>query len=84
MSVDHGDALKERLGGEPLADIIKDMLQITRAAADEDSDDETNEEAYAEVVEYLRVAVQLTYEELVEFRPADAGDESGEDPEVIH
>ena len=36
----HGDALKERLGSEPLADIIKDMLQITRAAADDESDDE--------------------------------------------
>ena len=60
------------------------MLQITRAAADEDSDDETNEEAYADLVEYLRVAVQLTYEELVEFRPAAAGRDSNEDPEVVH
>ena len=84
VSSDHGDALKERLGSEPLADIIKDMLQITRAAADEESDDETNEEAYAELVEYLRVAVQLTYEELVEFRPAAALDDNSPDPEVIH
>ncbi len=84
VSGDHGDALKERLGSEPLADIIKDMLQITRAAADEECDDETNEEAYAELVEYLRVAVQLTYEELVEFRPAPARDDNSPDPEVIH
>lgn len=84
VSSSHGDALKERLGSEPLADIIKDMLQITRAAADEESDDETNEAAYAELVEYLRVAVQLTYEELVDFRPAAAVDDKSDEPEVLH
>jgi len=62
------ERLKERLASDPLSDIIKDMLQITRASVDEDLDDETNESAYVELVEYLRVAVQLTYEELAEFR----------------
>jgi len=62
------ERLKERLASDPLSDIIKDMLQITRATVDEDLDDETNESAYIELVEYLRVAVQLTYEELAEFR----------------
>ena len=62
------ERLKERLASDPLSDIIKDMLQITRATVDEDLDDETNESAYVELVEYLRVAVQLTYEELAEFR----------------
>jgi len=84
VSGDHGDALKERLGSEPLADIIKDMLQITRATADDESDDEADEEAYAELVEYLRVAVQLTYEELVEFRPVAVGGDNSGDPEVLH
>jgi yecA family protein len=79
VSVDHGEGLKQRLAREPLADIIKDMLQLTRATVGEDSDDETNEAAYAEIVEYVRVAAQLTYEELAEFRspsgssPAAAG-----------
>jgi len=68
VSIDHGEALKQRLAQEPLADIIRDMLQLTRAAADEEIDDETNEAAYAEIVEYVRVAVQLAYEELAEFR----------------
>ena len=68
VSVDHGEALKQRLGQEPLADIIKDMLQITRASAEDDGDEESNEIAYAELVEYLRVAAQLTYEELADFR----------------
>ena len=79
VSVDHGEVLKKRLAGDPLADIIRDMLQLTRADVDEDSDDETNEAAYAEIVEYVRVAVQLTYEELADLRgrsgksPAEAG-----------
>ncbi len=62
------ERLKERLASDPLSDIIKDMLQISRATVDQDMDDETNESAYEELVEYLRVAVQLTYEELAEFR----------------
>ena len=80
VSVDHGDALRQRLAEEPLADIIRDMLQLTRAAADDGSDDETNEAAYAEVVEYVRVAVQLAYEELAELRngPESPQTESGD------
>jgi len=67
--------LKKRLADEPLSDIIKDMLQITRATVDEETEEETNEAAYADLVEYLRVAVQLTYEELAEFRSAPDGTE---------
>jgi yecA family protein len=69
------DELKERLSSEPLSDIIKDLLQITRAGVEEDADDEINESAYAELVEYLRVAAQLTYEELAELRPSPDGTE---------
>ena len=68
VSAKHGDALKKRLGAEPLSDIIKDMLQITRAGLDEGFDEEENESAYAELVEYLRVAAQLCYEELADIR----------------
>lgn len=69
VSGEHGADLKKRLAEEPLADIIKDMLEITRATADADDDDEDHEEAYVEIVEYLRVAAQLVYEELAELRP---------------
>ncbi len=69
VSGEHAAALKERLAAEPLADIIKDMLQITRAVVDEGDDDESSEESYVEIVEYLRVAAQLVYEELAELRP---------------
>ncbi len=68
VSAKHGNELKERLGSEPLSDIIKDMLQITRAGLDEDTTDEDNEAAFIEIVEYLRVAGQLCYEELADIR----------------
>jgi yecA family protein len=68
VSAGHGPTLKKRLAQEPLADIIRDMLQITRAAVDEESDAETNEAAYAEILEYVRVAAQLAYEELSDIR----------------
>jgi yecA family protein len=85
VSSAHADALKERLSNEPMADIIRDMLQITRATVDDDSEDESNEQAYAELVEYLRVAAQLTYEELVEFRGEPTGDgTSGGEGGVLH
>jgi len=71
VSKEHAQALKDRLGVEPLSDIIRDMLQITRAAVDEESDEETNEAAYAELVEYIRVAAQLAYEELTDIRHAE-------------
>ncbi len=70
VSAQHGDALKKRLGAEPLSDIIKDMLQMTRAGLDEELDLEENEAAYVELVEYLRVAAQLSYEELADIRHA--------------
>ena len=85
VSTTHGDALKQRLATEPLADIIKDMLEITRAVADDSGDAESDEEAYAELVEYIRVAAQLTYEELVEFRqPAQDKEASDGEPGVLH
>ena len=70
------DNLKERLSSEPLSEIIKDMLQIARATVDEETDDDTNESAYAELIEYLRVAVQLTYEELADFRSPSPASEA--------
>jgi len=80
VSAKHGDVLRNRLAAEPLADIIRDMLQITRAEIDGTADEETNEAAYAELVEYLRVAAQLTYEELSEIRHgADALPEDSRD-----
>lgn len=63
-----GEELKARLASEPLAEIIKDMLQMTRAGAEGDEEGEADEAAFTEIVEYLRVAAQLAYEELADLR----------------
>ena len=76
VSAQHGDELRDRLAAEPLSDIIRDMLQITRAELDESTDAETNEAAYTELVEYLRVAAQLAYEELADIRHTGGHSES--------
>lgn len=68
-------AQKDKLAAEPLSEIIKDLLQLTRASADPDEDEEANENAYAELVEYVRVTTQLVYEEMAQLRepgPVDA------------
>ena len=72
VSETHGDELRERLATDPLSDINKDMLEITRATVDDENDAEGNDHAFTELVEYLRVAAQLTYEELAEFRGSAA------------
>lgn len=68
VSDEHSDAIRERLAAEPIAGIIKDLLAMTRATVEENGGEE-DEAAYAELVEYLRVAAQLVYEELATLRP---------------
>lgn len=84
VSSDHNDAFRNRLAAEPLAEIIKDLLQITRAAADDEAHAEDDEAAYTELVEYLRVAAQLTYEELRDLRAAGPADAEAGGSEVLH
>ena len=52
---------------------IKGFLELRtyvdfRAGLDDESDEEDNESAYVELVEYVRVAAQLCYEELADLR----------------
>jgi uncharacterized protein YgfB (UPF0149 family) len=54
------------------------MLEITRATVGDDADDNNIDNDLAELVEYLRVAVQLTYEELADFRKLDDPDQPDE------
>lgn len=67
-----GEPIKARLAEEPIADIVRDLLQITRAGVEADSDEEDNQQALTEIEEYLRVATQLVYEELAPLRPGAA------------
>src|SRR5882672_43196 len=57
----------EELPGE-LPEIIRDFTEISRAAVDEKDSLETNEQAYTELVEFVRVSAQLVFDELVPLR----------------
>ncbi len=63
------------LPGE-VGELVRDLIEITRAEVDDTQDAEANEGAYAELVEFVRVGVQLLFEELADARapaaPADA------------
>lgn len=57
------------LQGE-VAEILRDLTEITRVAVDARSGAEANENAYLELVEFVRMGVQILFEEL---RPLRAG-----------
>lgn len=66
------------LGASPLSDarqlpgevgeIVRDLSEITRVGVDATDSLESNEGAYAELVEFVRVGVQLLFEELEPLR----------------
>jgi uncharacterized protein YgfB (UPF0149 family) len=58
-----GAADPERLPGDA-AEIVRDLSQIMRAGVDERESEEANESALAELVEFVRVGVQVVFEEL--------------------
>ena len=60
-----------RLPGDA-GEIVRDFVEITRAGVDAGQAEESNESAYAELVEFVRVGVQLLYEELSGARAAPA------------
>jgi uncharacterized protein YgfB (UPF0149 family) len=61
-----------RLPGEA-GEIVRDFAEITRAGVDAEQDEESNETAYAELVEFVRVGVQLLFEELAAARRPPPG-----------
>ena len=54
-------------------EIIRDFTEITHVGVEADDENEENESAFAEVVEFVRVGVQLLFVELAPAR--------GEEPE---
>ena len=60
------------LPGE-VGEIVRDFTEITRAGVDSDEGEESNESAYAELVEFVRVGVQLLFEELAGARRPQSG-----------
>jgi uncharacterized protein YgfB (UPF0149 family) len=57
----------ETLQGEA-AEILRDLTEITHVGVDPDDGTESNEQAYADLVEFVRVGVQLLYEQLQPLR----------------
>jgi uncharacterized protein YgfB (UPF0149 family) len=51
-----------------VGEIVRDFTEISRATGDDADVDESNEQAYAELVEFIRVAAQVVFEELLPLR----------------
>ena len=58
-----GDAEAELNSGNT-AEIVRDFSEMAQVAVGDDQPDAAGEDAYAELVEYVRISVQLVYEEL--------------------
>ncbi len=58
-----------------VSEIVSDITEISGAAVDTTQSEESNEAAYAELVEFIRVSVQVVFEELAPLRdpPAPPG-----------
>lgn len=56
---------------EELQEILRDFTEFTRAGLDTDGNQELEEAAYAELVEYIRVGVQLVF---IEFKTHGAAE----------
>jgi uncharacterized protein len=62
-----GAADPQRLPGD-LGEIVRDLTEITRAGVDSADSPEANESALAELVEFVRVGVQMVFDELEPLR----------------
>ena len=54
--------------GSEVGEILRDLTEITRLDIDPEDGEAANEEAYAELVEFVRVGVQLVFEQLEPLR----------------
>ncbi len=63
----NGVADPQRLPGD-LPEIVRDLGEITRAGVDASDSPEANESALAELVEFVRVGVQMVFDELETLR----------------
>jgi uncharacterized protein YgfB (UPF0149 family) len=67
-------AIQEGQLPKSIDEILVDFTNISRAEAQSGDDSEEDEEAYTELVEYLRAAVQLIHDELEPLRNGDGLD----------
>lgn len=91
--IDERGAKQPELPGN-VNEILNDLTHIGRASVElEGEGNESEEEAYAEVVEYVRVGVQLIHDELIPAaahridvaeQSADDMEDDGADPGTLH
>lgn len=62
---------REELTGE-VEEVLRDLTHISQASVETGTNAEEEEQAYAEIVEYVRAGVQLIHDELLEVRAAAA------------
>lgn len=62
---------REELTSE-VEEVLRDLTHISQASVETGADAEEEEQAYAEIVEYVRAGVQLIHDELIELRAAGA------------
>jgi uncharacterized protein YgfB (UPF0149 family) len=76
-----GAVSREQLSGE-VEEVLRDLTHISQASVETGTDAEQEEQAYAEIVEYVRAGVQLIHDELIELRVA--GDSDRPDPSRLN
>ena len=62
-----GAVPREQLSAE-VEEVLRDLTHISQAAVETGAEAEEEEQAYAEIVEYVRAGVQLIHDELIELR----------------
>jgi uncharacterized protein YgfB (UPF0149 family) len=62
--------------------VLRDLTHISQASVETGAEAEEEEQAYAEIVEYVRAGVQLIHDELIELRAA--GDAARPDPSRLN
>lgn len=67
-----------------VAEIVRDIGAITHVGVDPDESDEENEQAYAELVEFVRVGVQLLFDELAPYRQPQTAAAPDGPPASLH
>jgi uncharacterized protein YgfB (UPF0149 family) len=72
-----------KLPGE-VGEVVRDFDEITRVGVGAGDSEEQNEAAYAELVEFVRVGVQLVFEELEALRAQPGDGESAGEPPPLH
>jgi len=63
-------------------EILRDLANISRAEVDVGEAGEEQEQAYSDVVEYLRAGVQLIHDELIGLRQGEGLDAGPADPDL--